>query len=71
MDYPISIIPLASGYPALSLSKSQQVTKIVWRDVIGYCYSYLHILNATPLSINEISLHYRKTNLNKVYLVCL
>ena len=34
------------------------------KDVIGYyCLSYFHILYFTPLSINNILLHYHKINL--------
>ena len=38
LDYPISIILLPPAYPGLPPSKSEQVTKIVSRDVIGYFY---------------------------------
>lgn len=37
--------------------------------VIVFCYSYFHILDFTPLSLNKIALHYRKRNLTKAYLV--
>ena len=68
LGYPISMIlfPVDSVLPP---GKSQQVKKIIWKDVIDYCHSYFHILHFTPLSITEISFYYHKTNLNKAYLI--
>lgn len=70
LEYPISILSLQADYPRLSPSKSEQVTKIVQRNMIGYCY-----LKATFISFilfhyqfNRISLHSHKLDLTKTYL---
>ena len=70
LEYPINFISLLADYPRLSPSKSEQVTKIVQRNTISYCY-----LKATFISFilfhyqfNRISLHSHKLDLTKTYL---
>lgn len=61
----ISTIPLPPGYVGLLVSRSKQVTKIVWSDEFGYYY-----IKSTFLSfiLLKISLHCHKTILTKEYL---
>ena len=70
LEHPNNIIKLSPGYLRLALSKSEQVTKIIGRDVTGYC----HIKAALVFSI---LFHYQLTifdsiiirqNLTKTYL---
>ena len=68
LEYQISIITLSPGYPELPSCKFKEVTKIVWRDMIGYCYIkfYFNILHFTPIAITNISLNYHETNLKYI-----